>query len=69
MIHYKLEEGILKVSLKEFAAGANIHKKDSLKTFTSDQIVTRVYSRLGENNYNMFNNNCENFVNWCCSGR
>ena len=69
LIHYVIEEGILKVPLKEFAAGSNVHKKESLKTYTNNEIITRAYSRLGENSYNLFNNNCENFVNWCRGGR
>jgi len=69
IIHYLLEEGIVIASLEEFAAGANVHIKESPIYYTSEEILTRAYSRLGEKGYNLFNNNCENFVNWCRSGR
>ena len=39
-----------------------------LPKFSPDQIVQRALSRLGEDNYCLFNNNCEHFVNWCRLG-
>ena len=33
--------------------------------FTSNEIVTRAKSRIGENDYNVIGNNCEHFVHWC----
>ncbi|MDH5649771.1 MAG: lecithin retinol acyltransferase family protein [Gammaproteobacteria bacterium] len=29
------------------------------------KVVARAYSRLGENGYNLWGNNCEHFVQWC----
>lgn len=69
VIHYVIDKGVSKVSLEEFASAANIHIKDSLKIHANDKILARAYSRIGEDNYNLFNNNCENFVNWCRSRR
>lgn len=31
-------------------------------------VIDRARSRLGENGYNVFNNNCEHFCNWCIEG-
>ncbi|WP_409369902.1 lecithin retinol acyltransferase family protein [Lysinibacillus sp. 38-6] len=69
IIHYLNDKGVIKMSLSEFAAGANIHTKFSPKTYLSDEVVCRAYSRLGENNYNLAFNNCENFARWCRNGR
>jgi Lecithin retinol acyltransferase len=34
----------------------------------SAQIVGRAHSRLGENRYRFFSNNCEHFSEWCVNG-
>ncbi|MGL4221766.1 MAG: lecithin retinol acyltransferase family protein [Shewanella sp.] len=31
--------------------------------------VERAYSKLGEDEYNLFSNNCEHFVSWCFDGK
>jgi hypothetical protein len=36
--------------------------------FPPDEIVRRARSRLGEDDYRLFSNNCEHFCNWCLSG-
>lgn len=33
------------------------------------EIVRRAESKLGQEGYNLFQNNCEHFCNWCRSGR
>jgi hypothetical protein len=37
-------------------------------TFDSKEIVRRARSRLGENRYRLFTNNCEHFCHWCLHG-
>lgn len=37
--------------------------------FSGEEIVERAKSRIGEQNYSLFHNNCEHFVNWCRTGR
>ncbi|WP_082677279.1 lecithin retinol acyltransferase family protein [Bacillus sp. FJAT-29937] len=69
VIHYLMDEGIIKYSLEEFARGAKIHIKGSYTERSNGEIVARAYSRLGEGTYNLFQNNCEHFVTWCRSGR
>ena len=35
---------------------------------TPDIVVGRAESRLGENAYGLFDNNCEHFATWCKTG-
>ncbi len=53
------------VTRDEFAAGREIQVVNSPSDFSADQIIDRAISRVDETNYNLFNNNCEHFVNWC----
>lgn len=36
--------------------------------FSPAEIVERAFSKLGENNYDLFRNNCEHFAHWCVTG-
>jgi len=38
------------------------------KTYSTEEIVKRAYSRIGEDNYGLIGNNCEHFSNWCIYG-
>ncbi len=38
------------------------------KSFLRKTILARANARLGSHNYNLLNNNCEHFVNWCALG-
>lgn len=70
VIHY-LKDCVSIDSLETFADGAKIHKKsdyESRLSYSADEAVRRGYSRLGEDEYNLFKNNCENFVRWCRNG-
>ncbi|CAN2046823.1 hypothetical protein GMMP1_360017 [Candidatus Magnetomoraceae bacterium gMMP-1] len=61
-----------RVSLNDFAKGKKIRVKsydDSKRIFSRDKAVQRAESRIGENNYSVWNNNCEQFVDWCITGR
>jgi len=33
-----------------------------------EEILSRAYSRLGEDRYNLIFNNCEHFASWCATG-
>lgn len=37
--------------------------------YSNVDIVKRAKSRLGEDKYNVFNNNCEHFATWCVTGK
>lgn len=51
----------------ESAQGSYV-KKHNNPTYTTEQSIERAKSRLGENGYSLFGNNCEHFVNWCIDG-
>lgn len=57
------------VSLEIFADGKPVEVIESNVTFSADEVIERAKSRLGENSYDVFDNNCEHFANWCRSGR
>jgi len=76
VVHYAglangLESGpVEEVSLEEFANGERVFASaHSARSFSAAEIVARARSRLGENLYNLFRNNCEHFSQWCVTGR
>jgi hypothetical protein len=70
--HQKLKTGPVKItSLFEFAQGkvCAVRKYSSTdKKYTPFEIVKRAKSRVGEEKYDIFFNNCEHFAEWCCTG-
>lgn len=75
VVHYsqgydKIPE-IREVDFKDFAGMSKVYvvpEEESPLRFTPKEAVERAYSRLGEKNYNLIYNNCENFVRWCRAG-
>ena len=58
-----------KSSLESFADGDRIIYVSEPSCYSNDEIVRRAKSRLGECDYNLVWNNCENFATWCrCGG-
>lgn len=55
--------------LEQFANGRPVWILDSPSEYSSDEIVRRAYSRVGERHYRIFSNNCEHFCNWCIRGK
>jgi hypothetical protein len=54
------------VALDAFAAGRPLFVVEHANVrFAAAEIVRRARSRLGENRYRLFSNNCEHFVEWC----
>lgn len=44
-------------------------KKDKkFKYFSNEETIKRAKSRLGENQYSLYSNNCEHFAIWCRTG-
>ena len=37
-------------------------------TLENEEVIKRARSRIGEQQYGVFNNNCEHFANWCKEG-
>lgn len=74
VIHYEGKFGsdsgrITKVTLAEFCEGASCHVRDySLRVYGRKESIERACKRLGEQDYNVILNNCEQFVAWCIMG-
>ena len=78
VIHYSglangFESGkIEEIGLAEFKKGSNyltkyIYDENSF-FYQRHKIVERAKSRLNEDSYNLFRNNCEHFAHWCVTG-
>jgi hypothetical protein len=60
---------IMEVSLAEFSRGRPVRVlRHSRRPFTTDEVIARARSRLGEDRYRLFSNNCEHFCEWCIRG-
>jgi hypothetical protein len=58
------------VSLDEFTLGRGFAVKPWVAPkFLGREVVERARSRIGENSYRLFSNNCEHFAEWCIGGR
>ncbi len=74
VIHYEGKFGndsgrIAKVTLAEFCEGASCRVRDyPLRVYGRKESVERASQRLGECDYNLVLNNCEQFVAWCIMG-
>jgi len=57
-------------TLAEFTNGSPFHVKKfpDEKCFSPEETISRARSRLGENTYNLFLNNCDHFATWCKIG-
>ncbi len=71
VIHYqgKLRNSTVTRVFLEHFLGETIHVKEYGKSDPAEIVVARAESRLGENGYNMFGNNCEHFAHWCKTGQ
>ena len=71
VIHYSKrgEAAISRTPRSAFAQGKTIYTKSQPTSFIADIVVERAESRLGEQQYDLFFNNCEHFANWCKIGR
>lgn len=56
------------ISLRTFANGDRLYRVNEGTIYDPDEIIYRAESRLGEDEYNIFFNNCENFATWCRLG-
>ena len=60
---------IAKVTLAEFCEGASCRVRDyPLRVYGRKESIERACQRLGECDYNVVFNNCEQFVAWCIMG-
>jgi len=57
------------ISLHQFTCGRTVWTDyASPVSFCADEVVRRARSRVGENHYRLFSNNCEHFCEWCLRG-
>jgi Lecithin retinol acyltransferase len=75
VVHYRgLYRGwragpVEEVSLEEFAHGRPVRiRAHTGARFDQQTVVARARSRLGEDAYRLFSNNCEHFSEWCVDG-
>ncbi|ESA36778.1 phage shock protein a suppresses sigma54-dependent transcription [Leptolyngbya sp. Heron Island J] len=71
IIHYR-KVGTATVactSFDGFARGNPVYTLTQPVSFIPDVVLSRAESRLGEQRYNLFFNNCEHFANWCKTGK
>jgi hypothetical protein len=70
VIHLSKEKGrICQDTIHAFARGNSIYVKQRKSRYSSEQVVQRAKSKLGEMGYNLGLNNCEHFATWCHSGQ
>jgi len=64
-----LQAGPIEVTdLDRFGNGSSIWVHQGQCAFSSDEIIVRAMSRVGESEYKILSNNCEHFCNWCING-
>jgi hypothetical protein len=72
IIHYsKAAEPatVKRTSFDSFARGNAVYTVHQPVCFVPEMVIERAESRLGEQKYDLFFNNCEHFANWCKTGR
>jgi Lecithin retinol acyltransferase len=60
---------IEEVSLADFVAGRPVRLGDTPCQSSACGVVRRARCRLGEQRYDLLQNNCEHFCTWCQTGR
>ena len=65
---YDMDNGVEVVSLEDFADGDIVKIYVEKAYYSSDKIIERAKSRVGEDEYNLLYNNCQNFATWCRQG-
>jgi hypothetical protein len=72
VIHYRKPDNdratISRVTMASFSRSDRIHLKRYRTGFIADAVIHRAESRLGEQQYDLFTNNCEHFATWCKTG-
>jgi HRAS-like suppressor 3 len=66
----KISGTIQRVAMAEFAGGApEVRVVEHAEGFAPEKIAERAMMRMGESAYHLFSSNCEQFANWCVTGR
>lgn len=57
---------VQRTTLDKFLGSSHyLYRVDSETKYSSDKIVRRAKSRIGENDYSLTGNNCDQFARWC----
>lgn len=69
-LHEELKSGAINViPLHEFACGSEIKVRSyTERKYSRNEAVERARSRIGEDAYSIWGNNCEHFAEWCITG-
>ena len=66
---YEYQDGsVMCRTIEEFAGEDDLYTVNESSPYSPDEIVARARSRVGESEYNLLWNNCENFATWCRCG-
>ena len=70
VIHYRKvgTATVSRTSREAFSRDSLIYIYQQPTSYTSKVVIDRAVSRLGEQRYSLFFNNCEHFANWCKTG-
>ena len=74
VVHYAgLAQGLRRgpveeISLVHFTRGRPVWIRSAPASFDSPEVIRRARSRVGEDSYRLFTNNCEHFCEWCLRG-
>ncbi|MGI9518506.1 MAG: lecithin retinol acyltransferase family protein [Pirellulaceae bacterium] len=67
-LHNKRNARVEVVAWDMFAGQYPVRIEPDAARFSPQLVVARAWSRLSESDYDVFDNNCEHFVNWCRLG-
>ncbi len=59
---------VCRATMEEFRRDGEIETVVYSEPFDPEAVVRRAESRLGEQGYDPFHNNCEHFAHWCITG-
>jgi len=66
---FDLENAVVEqVDMDTFCQGRTVEVVESAIAYSPVEVIARATSRLGESKYDIVDNHCEHFVNWCRSG-
>ena len=67
-LHNKANARVEVVDWAEFCGSQPVRVREDRAEFPAEEVIERAESRLGEADYDVLENNCEHFVNWCRRG-
>ncbi|MEC4815347.1 MAG: lecithin retinol acyltransferase family protein [Scytonema sp. PMC 1069.18] len=68
IIHYNMQR-VAMIPKTQFGKGRTLHVKEYGKCDSDNMVVERAKSKLSEEAYNVFFNNCEHFAYFCKTGK